>query len=79
MENIYFLLMANARAELRNLLGITKIAPERSVGDPLWFAAWTPGSNGAVLGACVALMLLAVFQRLLVGARGVLEMEWKRQ
>src|ERR1700733_6204527 len=48
-------------------------------GDPVWFQAWGPASSGAIVGACVGLALLAVFSRLLVGIRGVLEAEWRRR
>lgn len=45
-------------------------------GDPLWFAAWAPVSNGAIAGACIGLVALAMFERLLNGIRGVLVQEW---
>jgi len=47
--------------------------------DPLWFQAWGPTSSGAIVGACIGLALLAMFSRLLVGIRGVLEAEWRRR
>jgi len=47
--------------------------------DPLWFQAWSPTSSGAIVGACIGLALLAMFSRLLVGIRGVLEAEWRRR
>lgn len=50
-----------------------------TTGDPLWFAAWTPATSGAVVGACVGLVMLAMFERMLVGVRGVLEAEWSRR
>lgn len=46
-------------------------------GDRLWFAAWSPVTSGAVGGACVALFMLAIFQRLLLAGRGVVEGEWR--
>lgn len=48
-------------------------------GDALWFAAWAPQTNGAVVGACIGLVMLAMFERMLVGIRGVLELEWSRR
>lgn len=48
-------------------------------GDPLWFQAWAPATNGAIAGACIGLVLLAMFERMLVGVRGVLEAEWNRR
>jgi len=48
-------------------------------GDLLWFQAWGPTSSGAIVGACIGLALLAMFSRLLVGIRGVLEAEWRRR
>lgn len=48
-------------------------------GDPLWFQAWAPTSSGAIAGACMGLVMLAMFERLLVGMRGILEAEWQRR
>jgi len=48
-------------------------------GDPLWFQAWVPTSPGAIAGACIGLAMLAMFERLLVGMRAVLEAEWERR
>lgn len=47
--------------------------------DSLWFKGWTPGSKGALVGACIGLFLLALVERLLAGMRGVMEAWWRRK
>ncbi|KAI9445439.1 Ctr copper transporter [Lactarius indigo] len=47
-------------------------------GDSLFFKSWRPSSNGAVAGASIALMVLAISERLLFSIRGVLEARWRR-
>jgi len=34
-----------------------------STGDALWFDSWVPSSEGAYIGACIALFILAIFAR----------------
>ncbi|KAI8580016.1 hypothetical protein K450DRAFT_238962 [Umbelopsis ramanniana AG] len=34
-----------------------------SVGDALWFDSWVPSSEGAYIGACIALFVLAILAR----------------
>ncbi|KAI0048432.1 copper transporter [Auriscalpium vulgare] len=48
-------------------------------GDTLFFKSWTPSSPGAVAGASIGLVLLALLERLLFAARGVLETHWKQR
>jgi copper transporter 1 len=48
-----------------------------SLGDALWFKTWAPSSNGALAGACIALIFLAIIERFLVAARVGLEESWK--
>ncbi|KAH9057007.1 Ctr copper transporter [Lactarius vividus] len=47
-------------------------------GDNLFFKSWRPSSNGAIAGASVALVVLAISERLLFSIRGVLEARWRR-
>ncbi|KAF9511079.1 hypothetical protein BS47DRAFT_1299408 [Hydnum rufescens UP504] len=47
-----------------------------TAGDAVWFAAWTPTSHGAISGTCIALVLLAIFDRLLIGVGGILAVYW---
>ncbi|KAF8323143.1 hypothetical protein DL93DRAFT_2049857 [Clavulina sp. PMI_390] len=47
-------------------------------GDALWFQAWAPTSHGAIAGACIGLVLLAMFERLVAAMRGLLEVEWAK-
>lgn len=34
-----------------------------SSGDALWFASWIPSSEGAYIGSCIALFILAIIAR----------------
>ncbi|KAH9176939.1 Ctr copper transporter [Lactarius sanguifluus] len=47
-------------------------------GDNLFFKSWRPSSNGAIAGASIALVVLAILERLLFSIRGVLEARWRR-
>jgi copper transporter 1 len=57
------------------MLGYLHFAP---LGDILWFAGWVPTRTGPMVGACVGLFLLAVFDRWLAAARAVAERSWAR-
>ncbi|KAF8630477.1 hypothetical protein AX15_002893 [Amanita polypyramis BW_CC] len=46
--------------------------------DTLWFQGWAPISPGAIVGACIGLFLLAVFERWLVAGRAIAERSWNR-
>ena len=48
-------------------------------GDNLLFEAWHPSSKGAIAGACIGLVLFAIFERWVNGMRGVLEARWRQQ
>ncbi|KAM5538233.1 hypothetical protein V8D89_008120 [Ganoderma adspersum] len=48
-------------------------------GDNLLFEAWHPSSRGALAGACIGLVLFAIFERWVNGMRGVLEARWRQQ
>ncbi|ESK87360.1 copper transporter [Moniliophthora roreri MCA 2997] len=48
-------------------------------GDILWFEGWVPKSNGAMVGACIGLFLLAVVDRWLAGCRGMMEAHWRKR
>lgn len=47
--------------------------------DALYFKAWVPRTPGTLAGACIGLFSLALFERFLGGARGLLEAWWRRQ
>jgi hypothetical protein len=40
-------------------------------GDYLFFAGLAPTSNGAIAGACIVLVILAILERAVAGARGI--------
>jgi copper transporter 1 len=48
-------------------------------GDNLYFKSWHPSSPGAVAGASIALVILAILERLLNATRGVLDARWRRR
>ncbi|KAG6911780.1 hypothetical protein DXG01_000026 [Tephrocybe rancida] len=48
-------------------------------GDYLLFEAWKPSSAGAVAGACIALVCLAILDRWLSAARTALDYYWRRK
>jgi len=47
-------------------------------GDNLFFKSWRPSSNGAIAGASIALMMLAISEILLFSIRGAMEVRWRR-
>jgi copper transporter 1 len=48
-------------------------------GDYLFFKSLRPSSNGAIAGACIALVVLAIFERFIGGVRSRLEAYWSRK
>ncbi|OCH96597.1 hypothetical protein OBBRIDRAFT_809092 [Obba rivulosa] len=48
-------------------------------GDNLYFKSWLPSSKGAIAGACIALVALAIFERWIAASRGVMEAHWQRR
>ena len=48
-------------------------------GDNLFFKSWHPSSNGAIAGASIALVVLALSERLLFSIRGAMEARWRRR
>ncbi|KAL5495807.1 hypothetical protein ACEPAI_1271 [Sanghuangporus weigelae] len=47
-------------------------------GDILWFQGWVPSKAGPMVGACIGLFLLAVFDRWLSAYRGLIDSHWYR-
>ncbi|KAL1739458.1 Ctr copper transporter family-domain-containing protein [Schizophyllum fasciatum] len=45
-------------------------------GDFLLFKAWAPRSSGAIAGACIGLVVLAIVERLITAWRSRLEDSW---
>lgn len=48
-------------------------------GDNLLFKSWRPSSAGALAGASIGLVLLAVLDRWTAAIRGLLDTRWKQQ
>lgn len=48
-------------------------------GDYLYFKNWQPTSAGAMAGACIGLVVLALFERWLAATRGVLDLHWRQR
>jgi solute carrier family 31 (copper transporter), member 1 len=48
-------------------------------GDYLFFKTWHPSSDGAIVGASIALLILAMSERLLHAVRGVMDARWRRR
>lgn len=48
-------------------------------GDHLYFKSWHPSSHGAIAGASVALIILAILERLLYATRGAMDARWRRR
>ena len=46
-------------------------------GDNLFFQSWHPTSSGAIAGACIGLVFLALLDRWVAAARNVLEDHWR--
>lgn len=48
-------------------------------GDNLFFESWQPSSHGAIAGASIALVVLAIFERFLFSIRAAMEARWRRR
>lgn len=48
-------------------------------GDNLFFSSWHPNTPGALVGASIGLIFLALFERWIAAIRGTMEAHWKRQ
>jgi copper transporter 1 len=48
-------------------------------GDTLWFSGWAPVKTGPMVGACIGLFLLAIFERWLAACRALAERSWARR
>ncbi|KDR84366.1 hypothetical protein GALMADRAFT_133684 [Galerina marginata CBS 339.88] len=48
-------------------------------GDTVLFLGWAPGSNGAMVGACIALFVLALLDRGLAAIRASVEHRWQKR
>lgn len=48
-------------------------------GDNLYFKSLRPSSHGAIAGACIVLVLLAIFDRWLSAMRGVAQARWTQR
>ena len=45
-------------------------------GDHLYFKSWHPSSHGAIAGASIALLILAILERFLHATRGAVDDRW---
>jgi len=45
-------------------------------GDNLFFKSWHPSSRGAIAGASMSLLILAILERLLHTTRGIMDARW---
>jgi len=50
-----------------------------TTGDNLFFLGWVPKSTGAMIGACIALFLLAIIERWLAACRSLMEVHWSKR
>ncbi|KAF9456153.1 Ctr copper transporter family-domain-containing protein [Collybia nuda] len=48
-------------------------------GDHLFFESWRPTSSGAIVGACIGLVFLALFDRWFAATRTVMESHWRHR
>lgn len=48
-------------------------------GDTLWFQGWVPQSDGAMVGACIGIFMLALVDRWLAAIRSMSEVVWRKQ
>jgi copper transporter 1 len=51
----------------------------KPTGDTLLFPGWAPVKAGPMVGACIGLFLLAVFERWLAACRALAERTWARR
>ncbi|KAJ3526518.1 hypothetical protein NM688_g8253 [Phlebia brevispora] len=48
-------------------------------GDMLWFMGWVPSSSGAMVGACIAFVLLGMLERWIAACKAVMQAHWARR
>ena len=48
-------------------------------GDMLFFQGWVPKSAGAMIGTCIALVLLAIVERWIATCRAVMTAHWTKR
>ena len=50
-----------------------------SIGDDYFlFKSWIPTSAGAIVGVCVAVFILGIFERYLMALRRACDSHWRR-
>ena len=47
------------------------------LGDNLWFQGWAPRTPGAMVGTCIAFLMLSIAERWLTAMYGVMEAHWR--
>lgn len=50
-----------------------------ATGDYLYLKTWQPTSAGAIAGACIGLVVLALFERWLTATRATLDLHWHKR
>jgi solute carrier family 31 (copper transporter), member 1 len=50
-----------------------------TTGDYLYLKTWQPTSTGAIAGACIGLVVLALFERWLAATRATLDLHWHQR
>lgn len=47
------------------------------LGDNLWFQGWAPRTPGAMVGTCIAFLMLSIAERWLTAMHAVMEAHWR--
>ncbi|KAF8600395.1 hypothetical protein BDV93DRAFT_525426 [Ceratobasidium sp. AG-I] len=72
-------ILPTTSADMSTMMMMTPYFHWLGDADALFFRAWVPRSPGALVGACIALVTLAVFERFLANAKGLVEAWWRRR
>ncbi|KAG8785900.1 hypothetical protein FRC12_017070 [Ceratobasidium sp. 428] len=70
---------AHVETDMSAMMMMTPYFHWMADADALYFKSWVPRSAGALVGACIGLFFLAVFERFLGGAKGLMEAWWRRR
>ncbi|KAG9119686.1 hypothetical protein FRC07_005165 [Ceratobasidium sp. 392] len=70
---------AHAETNMATMMTMTPYFHWLGNADALYFKSWVPRSAGALVGACIGLFFLAIFERFLAGAKGLVEAWWRRR
>jgi len=70
---------ASVETDMSAMMMMTPYFHWMADADALYFKSWVPRTVGALVGACFALFFLAIFERFLGSAKGLLEAWWRRR